>query len=89
METKETKAAATASKKPVAKKKTGFKGIKSAWIILVLCLILAILVYKFLLGNPANFRGGDPNAAAINMLGTIYKGGFIVPIIWTDRKSVV
>lgn len=89
METKETKAAATASKKPVAKKKTGFKGIKSAWIILVLCLILAILVYKFLLGNPANFRGGDPNAAAINMLGTIYKGGFIVPIIWTQLFAVI
>ena len=89
METKETKAAATASKKPVAKKKTGFKGIKSPWIILVLCLILAILVYKFLLGNPANFRGGDPNAAAINMLGTIYKGGFIVPIIWTQLFAVI
>ncbi len=89
METKETKAAVNAGKKPVAKKQSGFKGIKSAWVILVLCLILAILVYKFLLGNPANFRGGDPNAAAINMLGTIYKGGFIVPVIWTQLFAVI
>ena len=46
-------------------------------------------MYKFLLGNPANFRGGDPNAAAINMLGTIYKGGFIVPVIWTQLFAVI
>ena len=36
METKETKVAVNASKKPAAKKKTGFKGIKNAWVILVI-----------------------------------------------------
>ncbi|MBP3774093.1 MAG: MotA/TolQ/ExbB proton channel family protein [Bacteroidaceae bacterium] len=89
METKDTKATTNVSKKPAAKKKAGFTGIKSAWIILVLCLILAVLVYLFVLGNPNNFRGGDPNGHPINMLGTIYKGGVIVPVIWTQFFAVI
>ncbi|MDD7251833.1 MAG: MotA/TolQ/ExbB proton channel family protein [Prevotellaceae bacterium] len=86
METKETKATVNnVSKKPVAakKKSQGFTGIKSAWIILVICLVLAIVVYQFVLGSPSNFAGGDRSGKALNMLGTVYKGGFVVPIIWT------
>jgi len=85
METKDNKATVNVSKKPVAakKKSSGFKGIKSAWIILVLCLVLAVCVYLFVLGNPANFQGGSTAGKPLNMLGTVYKGGFVVPIIWT------
>lgn len=85
METKDNKATVNVSKKPVAakKKSEGFKGIKSAWIILVLCLGLAVCVYLFVLGNPANFQGGTTDGKPLNMLGTVYKGGFVVPLIWT------
>lgn len=49
-------------------------------------LVVAILIYMFVLGNPANFEGGDttkhPVPEGINhVLGLIYKGGFIVPIL--------
>jgi biopolymer transport protein ExbB len=46
-------------------------------------LIIAVLLYMFVLGNPANFEGGDPNNHPLpgNWLGVVYKGGFIVPIL--------
>jgi len=39
----------------------------------------------FVLGNPNNFQGGDPANQPVqgNLLGTMYKGGFMVPIILT------
>lgn len=89
METKENKATTNVSKKPAAKKKGGFKGIKSAWVILVLCLILAILVFQFVLGNPNNFAGGVTSGKPLNLLGTVYKGGFVVPLIWTQLFTVI
>ncbi len=43
---------------------------------------IGILIYLFLLGSPANFEGGDPvKGHPLNVLGTIHKGGFIVPIL--------
>jgi len=48
--------------------------------------IVGILIYKFVMGNPNNFEGGDPAnhpvaEGAGHVLGLIYKGGFIVPIL--------
>ena len=45
-----------------------------------------ILIYMFVLGNPSNFEGGDSKNHPIeegigHVLGLIYKGGFIVPIL--------
>ena len=58
------------------KKSSGFKGIKSAWIVIVCCFIVAVCIYQFVLGNPANFMNNDPNNHPLpgNFLGTIYKG---------------
>ncbi len=89
METKETKAAVNASKKPAAKKKTGFKGIKNAWVILVICLIIAIIIFKFVFGDSSHFAGGDPAGKPLDILGTIYHGGIIVPVIWTQLFAVI
>lgn len=49
-------------------------------------LVVAIFIYIFVLGNPNNFEGGDPNGHPVpdgigHVLGLIYKGGFIVPIL--------
>lgn len=49
-----------------------------------ICLIIAILFWKFVLGNPANFAAGSlnsPEPKALNYAGTVYTGGFIVPIL--------
>jgi len=89
METKETKVAVNASKKPAEKKKTGFKGIKNAWVILVICLIIAIIIFKFVFGDSSHFAGGDPEGKPLDILGTIYHGGVIVPIIWTQLFAVI
>ena len=72
-------------------KKSSFKGIKSAGWVIVCCFILAICIYEFLLGNPGNFVNNDPNNHPLpgNFLGTIYKGGIIVPVIQTLLLTVL
>jgi biopolymer transport protein ExbB len=46
-------------------------------------IVIAVLIYLYVLGNPANFQGNDPNNHPLegNWLGIIYKGGYIVPIL--------
>lgn len=46
-------------------------------------IIIAYLIYIFILGASGNFEGGDPEKGhPLNMLGTIHKGGIaIVPIL--------
>ncbi len=64
--------------------KRGTRTMFSA-IVILSALAVAILIYIFILGNGANFQGGDHKNAPIpgNYLGVIYKGGFIVPILMT------
>ena len=73
------------------KKSTSFKGIKSAGWVIVCCFVIAICIYHFLLGNPPNFMNNDPNNHPLpgNFLGTIYKGGIIVPVIQTLLLTVL
>jgi biopolymer transport protein ExbB len=57
-----------------------------------ICLIIAILFYKFVLGSPANFAGGiteGANVKALNYAGTVYTGGFVVPILITLLLLVI
>jgi biopolymer transport protein ExbB len=47
---------------------------------------VGICIYMFVLGNPSNFEGGDPTNHPVedgvgHVLGLIYKGGFIVPLL--------
>lgn len=65
-----------------APKKQGFKGVKNAIIIIIFAFIVAVLFYLFVLGNPANFTDETKEVVKNgNLLGTVYKGGFVVPII--------
>jgi biopolymer transport protein ExbB len=50
-----------------------------------IALIFAYLIYYFVLGDKANFEGGDTAGHPIpgNIPGMMYKGGFLVPIIMT------
>lgn len=75
----------------IQKKTTTFTGIKSAGWVIVCCLVLAICIYHFVFGNPTNFMNNDPNNHPLpgNFLGTIYKGGVIVPIIQTLLLTVL
>jgi biopolymer transport protein ExbB len=46
-------------------------------------IVIAILIYMFVLGNPANFVDNNPENHPLegNWLGIIYKGGVIVPVL--------
>lgn len=54
-----------------------------AAIVIPLEVVLAFLIYYYVLGNPANFEGGDPNNHPLpgNWLGIIYKGRVVVAIL--------
>ena len=58
------------------------KSVFSASVIPI-ALIVSIIIFKSVMGDPANFQGNDPANSPIpgNYLGTIYKGGIIVPIL--------
>lgn len=71
------------------KKNQGFQGIRAAIWVIVVCFVIALCIFKYLLGNPANFAGNDPAGHPTNLLGTIYKGGVIVPIIQTLLLTVI
>ena len=74
---------ATTKQAASPKKSQGFQGIRAAFWVIVVCFIIAVFIFKFVLGNPDNFVNNDPTAAVKegNILGLMYKGGFIVPII--------
>ena len=72
-----------------AKKSEGFTGIRGAFWIIVVCFVAAICICNFVLGDGANFQGGDNANAPVNMLGTIFKGGYVVPIIHTLLLTVL
>ena len=66
-------------------------GIPLATLVIPLCLILGFVIWKFVMGDPSNFDGSaNPDGIGLpdkdhplkgNVLGVIYKGGFIVPIL--------
>ena len=66
-------------------------GIKNAGWVIICCFIIAVCVYHFILGNPSNFMNNDPNNHPLpgSFLGSIYKGGVVVPIIQTLLLTVI
>lgn len=51
-------------------------------IIIVACILVGGLIWKFVMGSAANFEGGNPETGhPINTLGQVYKGGLIVPVL--------
>jgi biopolymer transport protein ExbB len=62
-----------------------------AGLAIVVILIIAHLIYFFILGHPSHFEGGDPANEPIpgDYMGTVYKGGFIVPILMSFFLMVI
>lgn len=71
------------------KLKTAFSGF--AAIVIPVLIVSAILIYIFVLGNPANFQGNNPanHPKPGNYLGIVYKGGIIVPILLSILMMVI
>ena len=64
------------------KTSAGFTSLMSV-LAIVISLIAGVLIYKYIFGDPGNFVDNDPNGEPLDgsLLATIYKGGFIVPIL--------
>lgn len=81
--------------KPAAPKKadkavsSNVGGVKNASIVILVCFILAVCFFVFVLGNGSHFKDGDNANAPLDILGTIYKGGVIVPVLQTLFLTVI
>lgn len=75
--------------KPAAKnkaqKKNNAPGIKNASWVIVICAIIAVCLFIFWFGHESHFEDGHPK----DIWGTIYKGGFIVPVLQTLFLTVI
>ena len=83
--------------------KSNVGGIRHAFIVILICLGVAIALYLFVMGAAGNFTGwpeGSHPAFAFqaadgvklspqNLAGTVYKGGFVVPILLTCLFTVI
>jgi biopolymer transport protein ExbB len=52
-------------------------------LVIVACIVVGWLVWKFVMGDPSNFEGQNPEGHPLpgNYLGMVYKGGAIVPVL--------
>lgn len=73
------------------KKSTGKFNTIFSILVIPVAFIAAICIFIFIMGNPVNFIGGNNDNLPLpgNMLGTIYKGGVIVPILMTLLITVI
>ena len=77
-------------------------GIKNAFLVILVCLAVAVCLFLFVMGMIGNFTGAEGVDASFafqvpdeiklapqNLAGTVYKGGFVVPILLTCLFTVI
>ena len=82
---------ANAPKSTIANKESSGSSIFASSSIII-CLLIGFLLWKFVMGNAANFEGGDPengHPLVGNYFGMVYKGGVIVPVLMGMLLMVV
>lgn len=60
-------------------------GIKNAFLVIIACAVVAVSLFIFWFGHESHFEEGHP----IDLWGTVYMGGFIVPILQTLFLTVI
>ncbi len=80
----------SAAKPTQAKQQSGL-GVWFPYLVILALLIVSYCIWKFVFGAAGNFVDGDNTKDPINgnIGGTIYKGGFIVPLLLTALFTVV
>lgn len=94
------------AQKPKAAKKN-VKGIKNAFLVIVVCFCVAVCLFLFVFGAPGHFAPdsliaengelltpqwtvwGIDKAHPVDLIGTIFKGGIIVPVLQTLFLTVI
>ena len=78
--------AAPAQKKNVQPEGSKVRGIKNAFLVIVVCFIVAVCLFAFWFGHDSHFdEAGHPQ----DIWGTIYMGGVIVPVLQTLFLTVI
>jgi biopolymer transport protein ExbB len=78
------------------------RGVKNAFLIIVACFVIAVCFFLFVCGNPSHFDAEGYDGASmwfapeefakahpLDLIGTIFKGGIIVPILQTLFLTVI
>ena len=74
---------------PVKKESSSSSGL-FATLTIPLCIIVAILIFIYILGYQGNFEGGDvDHGIPANLFGTIHRGGNLVPVIMSYLLIVI
>jgi biopolymer transport protein ExbB len=73
---------------PVKKESTSSSGM-FATLTIPICIVVAILIYVFILGDPSHFSGGDLKNGIPDIFGTIHRGGYLVPLIMSYLLIVI
>jgi biopolymer transport protein ExbB len=74
---------ANATKAATAKKENSGSNLFAS-LSIVICIVVGIILWKFVMGNSSNFEGGDAeNGHPLpgNYFGMVYKGGAVVPVL--------
>lgn len=84
------KKTAVVSKNANVESKASTGGSLFASIVIPLAILVCVLIYMYVLGNPANFEGGSNENHPLpgNYLGIVYKGGWVVPILMSLNLMV-
>ena len=58
-------------------------------VLIIAAFAVSLLIYLFILGNPGNFKDGENRLKPDNMMGQVYTGGPIVPVLISLSIMVV
>ncbi|GAA4924918.1 MotA/TolQ/ExbB proton channel family protein [Mucilaginibacter defluvii] len=73
---------------PVKKESSSSSGI-FATLAIPLCIVVAICIFIFILGDGSHYKGGNPDNDPVDIYGTVHKGGPIVPVIISFLLMVI
>jgi biopolymer transport protein ExbB len=71
-----------------SKKAGGFSSLVAS-LTIAIAVVIGFIIYSKIFGNPANFEERDITKEPLNTLGTIHKGGFIVPFLLAVNITVL
>ena len=73
---------------PVKKESSNASGVFAA-LAIPICLVVAIIIFIFILGDGSHYKGGDPKLEPADIYGTVHKGGVLVPLVMSYILMVI
>ena len=73
---------------PVKTEKPAASGM-FATLTIPICIVVAVLIFKFILGDASHYEGGDVEKGTPDFFGQIHRGGNLVPLIMSYLLIVI